>query len=314
MHIMRLNRSVTLGVLTAVWALCTTLQSADFQSGVDPGAMVSNGLGNSEDPAVVTIDPPGAIQGRALGMNEAGDVVGLYRDESGTMHGFLREQDGTYSTIDVPGATFTIAHGINNPGDIVGRFGESATGRVRGFLLTDGTFTFFDFPGSRHIEPEDINERGVISGKYRDTGGVQHGFTLYGGSFSTIDVPGADSTDAQSVCNSGAVIGDLGYPTDTIVRSFTMKDSVFDVFALPGASATAARFMSEAGVIVGIVIDEAGQHGFRLDRSGNYGTIDVPGATQTSIFAGNDENDVAGSFVAGGIEHAFLAPKWRGRR
>jgi len=310
----RLNSLVTLSALMTAWTLYTPLQSAGLHSAVDPSPMVSSGLGNSEGPALVPIDPPGATQSRALGMNEAGDVVGLFRDSSGAMHGFLRERGGTFSAIDVPGATFTIAHGINNPGDIVGRFGESATGRVRGFLLADGTFTFFDFPGSNHIEPEDINERGVISGKYQDTDGNQHGFTRYGGSFSTIDVPDADSTDAQSVCNSGAVIGDLGYPTDTIVRGFTMKDGVFDVFALPGASVTAARFMSEAGVIVGIVIDDAGQHGFRLDRAGSYATMDVPGATQTSIFAGNDEGDVAGSFVSGGIEHAFLALKWRGRR
>jgi uncharacterized membrane protein len=300
-----------MSVLMAVWPFCSSIGSAQAIGALKPGRTVST-LGDASATAVMTfvvIDPPGATQSRALGMNEVGDVVGLYRDTAGAMHGFLRSPRGEFSTIDVPGATFTIAHGINNLGEIVGRFGEAGTGHVRGFALAEGEYAYFDFPGSTHIEPEDINEKGEVSGKYLDSDGRQHGFILIDETFETIDVPGAATTDAQSVCNSGTIVGDIGDAGDTKVQSFTMAEGILNILDFPGASVTAARFRSEAGAIVGIVIDDNGQHGFRRDRYGTYVTIDVPGATQTSIFAGNDQGNVAGSFTAGGYEYAFLALK-----
>src|SRR5215217_4682083 len=56
----------------------------------------------------------------ACGINNRGQIVGLYNDESG-QHGFLLS-GGTYTTINFPGASTqgTQAQGINNRGDIVG--------------------------------------------------------------------------------------------------------------------------------------------------------------------------------------------------
>jgi probable HAF family extracellular repeat protein len=49
-----------------------------------------------------TIDVPGAFSTDADGINNAGQIVGNYRDAAGT-HGFLYH-DGSFTTIDVPGA------------------------------------------------------------------------------------------------------------------------------------------------------------------------------------------------------------------
>ncbi len=67
------------------------------------------------------IDVPGAILTTALGINPQGEIVGLYVDSSGNLHGFLLS-DGAFTTIDVPGATLTVADGINSGGDIIGDF------------------------------------------------------------------------------------------------------------------------------------------------------------------------------------------------
>jgi uncharacterized membrane protein len=75
------------------------------------------------------------------GVNERGDIVGLYCDTpapclivpTGT-HGFLISGD-EFQTIDVPGAVATAALGINARGDIVGSYFDSAR-RIHGFLLT----------------------------------------------------------------------------------------------------------------------------------------------------------------------------------
>ena len=75
------------------------------------------------------------------GINESGDIVGLYCDgpppclivPTGT-HGFLISGD-EFHTIDVPGAVATAALGINARGDIVGSYFDSAR-RIHGFLMS----------------------------------------------------------------------------------------------------------------------------------------------------------------------------------
>ena len=74
------------------------------------------------------------------GINERGDVVGMYCDgaapcfpgPAGT-HGFLISDD-EFHTINAPGAAATAAFGINARGDIVGGYVDSAR-RNHGFLL-----------------------------------------------------------------------------------------------------------------------------------------------------------------------------------
>src|SRR2546428_14035363 len=67
-----------------------------------------------------TIDVPGASSTEALGINNAGQIVGFFKDNIGSgQHGFLYDR-GTFTTIDVPGAASTIPYDISNAGHIVG--------------------------------------------------------------------------------------------------------------------------------------------------------------------------------------------------
>jgi probable HAF family extracellular repeat protein len=65
------------------------------------------------------LDPPGAVSGQALGINDRGQVVGEYLDPAGRYHGYVWQQ-GRFTTIDVPGAAGTSAADINNRGQITG--------------------------------------------------------------------------------------------------------------------------------------------------------------------------------------------------
>ena len=67
----------------------------------------------------------------ALGINDAGQIVGRYNDSP--YHGFLLN-GSTLTTIDVPGSGQTMAFGINNAGQIVGGFRD--TNGIHGFLAT----------------------------------------------------------------------------------------------------------------------------------------------------------------------------------
>jgi probable HAF family extracellular repeat protein len=56
-------------------------------------------------------------------INNAGVVVGEYKDTGGTTHGFVF--DGTtWATVDYPGASLTSVHGINDEGLIVGHYDD----------------------------------------------------------------------------------------------------------------------------------------------------------------------------------------------
>jgi probable HAF family extracellular repeat protein len=97
-----------------------------------------------------TIDPPGATQTFAGGINDRGQTVGAYFDVSGTEHGFLLDE-GTFTTIDDPGAKgSTEAAGINELGQIVGEYTD-AGGTIHGFLLDKGSFITIECP-RRHVD------------------------------------------------------------------------------------------------------------------------------------------------------------------
>jgi probable HAF family extracellular repeat protein len=71
----------------------------------------------------ILIDNPNAApeSTSATGMNDRGQIVGVYEDGTGTTHGFLLI-GGTFTDVDFPGADFTNCRGINNAGVIVGRY------------------------------------------------------------------------------------------------------------------------------------------------------------------------------------------------
>ena len=68
----------------------------------------------------------------ALGINNAGDIVGYFYDGAQVLHGYLL-RNGRFTPIDVPDARQTVAVTINNAGDIVGRYTD-AKGVQHGYL------------------------------------------------------------------------------------------------------------------------------------------------------------------------------------
>lgn len=66
-------------------------------------------------------DYPGASKTEALGVNDAGAVVGWYNPSSSFSYAFVKK-NGRYFSFSYPGATFTGASGVNNSGQIVGSY------------------------------------------------------------------------------------------------------------------------------------------------------------------------------------------------
>ena len=119
-----------------------------------------------------TIDHPKAtLETAPYGINNRGQIAGIYADADRTTHAFLRDQDGVYTTIDVPGASVTFPFGINNRGHVVGFYMDANQVR-HGFLFKNGALTTIDHPlASSDSQAHDLNDRGQIVGLYERAAG-----------------------------------------------------------------------------------------------------------------------------------------------
>ena len=103
---------------------------------------------------------------QAVGINNAGNVVGFYLPTATTSIGFL-DVGGTISTLDPFGSTFTQALGISNTGEIVG-FYMDAGGVQHGYTDVGGTFASFDPAGSVNTTVNGVNDLGQLVGFFTE--------------------------------------------------------------------------------------------------------------------------------------------------
>lgn len=183
-----------------------------------------------------TIDVPGKFNLIPTGINDAGDVVGIYTDGiSGPFQSFLW-RDGVVSSVNYPGAVTTQASGINNLGQIVG--GADVIGA---FLRDpDETFTPVNFPIPSGVtfgfsSPADINNRGDIVGTWGRSVGFdapRRVFIYRDGIFSEPET-GYPSVRSISINDAGWILAwrSVG-PFDRQVRMLITEVGVNDVLGL----------------------------------------------------------------------------------
>jgi probable HAF family extracellular repeat protein len=148
-----------------------TTSGNDFSQGI-----ISHGFLYNAGTYITLDDPLATLGTVASGINDAGQIVGTYKDATFS-HGFLYSA-GTYTTLDDPLATAgTSASGINDAGQIVGSYTDG-TG-THSFLYSAGTYTTLDDPmassAAGGTSASGINDAGQIVGYYGDPTG-NHGF------------------------------------------------------------------------------------------------------------------------------------------
>lgn len=156
------------------------------------------------------VNAPNADLTQPLGINDEGQIIGLFVDASGTTHGFLKTLDA-YTIIQNPNASgASIPFGINNFGQIVGWFDEGAA--THGFLYANGSFTTIENPAAPDATfATGINDLGQIVGFYIDGSGF-HGFLDTNGVFTNLDDPlaGGGGTFAYAINDLGDIVGQFG--------------------------------------------------------------------------------------------------------
>jgi len=247
---------------------------------------------------ITTIDVPGADQTQAFGINNSGQIVGLFSDLTG-FHGFLKDGD-VFVTIDLPPGGSTQALGINGLGQIVG------TNGVDGFLKAGATVTDVIVPGAFFTTAWGINDGGQIVGAFGQ-GTVTHGFLLSGNTFTPIDGPGASFTEATGINDSGQIVGN--FVDAAGFHGYSLKNGALTLVQVPGATVTEVHGIDSSGHIVGSSVDSAGvTHGFVSDGPA-FAAVDVPGAIApfTQAKGMNDRGQVVGWFQDASGTHGFLA-------
>ncbi len=171
-----------------------------------------------------TIDYPNSIFTEALGINNNGEIVGVYWDQSGGIHGFMLI-NGTFSTFDFPGAKSTDLHAVNSQGWVVGNYGMP-DGSAGSFLWDGASFTNITYPGSGATTVYGINDAGDIVGTYNATS--TDGFLYHEGVYSLISLPGVQLSqkihfiEAIGINKHGDIAGSYIDDKDDF-RAFDMK-------------------------------------------------------------------------------------------
>lgn len=258
---------------------------------------------------VVTLDPPGAADSAATGINDAGTISGIYHTSlSGPPLGYVLS-GGSYTTIPArAGSIAWPALGINGLGQVVGMV--IGNNQQRGYIF-DGGFSTLPLPVSGAVAAQaiGINDAGDIVGNYFYLDTTSKGYLLHNGMVTTIDPPGAGAEIAAiGINDAGLIVGDYLGAADSLHHAFLLAGGNYSIIDPPGSFGADATGINSAGRIVGDYFDSHGVfHGF-WHSGGVYTTLDVPGSIATQIKGLNDMGQAVGIYRdANGIDHGFLA-------
>jgi hypothetical protein len=311
-HIQRIA-TVFAAVLFPIWfanAQPSISWAYDFVKLDYPGAAVSFPLGINATRQIVGVRlrisispeqprfPVVALSPAAL-INDRGDISGVYTDQKGFQHGFMRTYapgcdesnshcQPAFHTIDVPGAVQTqnivfelgtglgsAAVGINNLQDVVGLYATKGL-YPAGFKLSHGSFTTgIDDPASSHSEGNGsrlfaINDLGFIAGAYQTDPipaapfGVSHGFMFAGGNYIPVYVPGSEQggfgTQANGINIFLEVVGVYTDPMGTFHGMLWAGGQPFSV-DYPGAPYSEVHSINAGGDLTGAyIVDLTGEN------------------------------------------------------
>jgi probable HAF family extracellular repeat protein len=256
--------------------------------------------------------PSGQAGTGTLGINDRGQVLGIYEGRDRMIRPFVRDRKGRFTTItrarSRPLGEFDEYVDINNRGAIVGFYNDDQGFTTTGFLRTrKGRFLDIDVPGSQVTGPLKINDRRQVVGIYvdadakpGDTGAV-HGFVWDDGDYRTIDVPGAIATIVFGINNRGQTVGSYvdhngayhGFVRDRRGAVTTLPEAPG---ADPASGGTQPTAINDRGQIVGAADDaKGGSRGFLFER-GRFRMIAGPAAAYTRALDINQRGQIVGDY------------------
>jgi hypothetical protein len=256
--------------------------------------------------AFESIDVTGATSTQVFGINNQGQIVGVYGDAVRGQNGFL-DTNGKLTTINCALENGTVLSAISNKDEIVGTY--AYFGGFHGFIWegNGSCFDIADASGPASTNVWGVNDGGEIVGFYTDSAGNFQAFFDVDNKLTTITCPNTADTRAYGIGNDGAILGDYVDSGGTSYHGLLYASDKCNTIDVPGAVWTSAKGINASGQISGWYTTAGSFHGFV--RSGTqFQTVDFPSATNTLLFHMNDKGQVVGWYTdAAGRVHGLVA-------
>jgi probable HAF family extracellular repeat protein len=271
-----------------------------FRGVNDSGVAVGNssGQGFEYSGGVYTpVNVPGAVQTRAIGINDSGDIVGSYVTPSGSVFGYA-DIGGVFTTISPPSAITapgaggsTLVTGINNDGEIVGYY-ENQSDQGLGFTYVNGVYSDIqvDVPGATYSGVLGVNDAGTVVGFYGTTSGSELPFLEANGVYTLLDIPGqANDTfvNATGINNSGTIVGDFDRPNGELEGFIAVPiKTLADLQGGAPGDPTPLPIGGPIGDITGSIGGQGSTDFYKLSWSGGSfaATLSLTGANANSAY------------------------------
>ena len=191
------------------------INTAGLVAGWCASSTTLNDIGFVWSPATkkfVDLKVPGAVSTQATGINDKGQIAGLYFDAKGAEHGFF--YDGKkYTQLDVAGAVATAAWDVNNSGMVtVYTLVAPAGASMDSYLYNSTTkkYVKIDVPGATTTTVHAINSKGDMDYTVFDASNNRHGvlYVAMTKMFYTFDDPaGKNATRADGLNDTLVLVG-----------------------------------------------------------------------------------------------------------
>lgn len=205
-----------------------------------------------------TVNFPGATATQVTGINDSGDLSGIWVTSTGVNHGFIWI-GGTFTTVDDPASTvFNQALDINNSNETVGYYTLVSSGFPGDIAYSQkgGAFTDINalLPSNVNSQAVGLNNAGWVVGFYQPTDTTSLGFVDDNGTVTTIDPFGSSFVSVNGINDKGEIVGfydnsagvQLGFVGFPDLGSYT-----FDSFNPYGSASTTINSLNDKGDIVG---------------------------------------------------------------
>jgi len=234
-----------------------------------------------DDKYIELLNPPGFIFSRPVGINNKGDVIGVWFNRINRETSFLY-RDGKYTRLLPPGWKWAEALYINDNGEVAGNGYVDDTTSSKGFLYSNGQYTELLPPGWNWATTNGLNDNGEVVG-FGEDGTTIKLFLYSNGQYAEFLPPlpyFLHFRKPLDINNHGTVVGTLGYANDERRTAFIYKDGAYTALLPPGSDNASALHIDDNGVVLiqsGTGPDPDVLDKYYIYRDGEYIELRPPG-------------------------------------
>jgi len=277
-----------------------------YSNNADSGTAGAGGF-VFENGAIITMPGADGGSGDALGINNAGEVVGQFGGE------YAVEYVNYVTPLDVGVIVGgpSVAYAINDAGIIVGASVNVRSLTKQAFLCNDSIIVqpvSLGTLGGHMSAAYAINLAGTVAGISNTTGdNAQHAFSYSNGAMTDLGTLGGGTSGAYGINSAGTIVGFATTAGDATQHAFSYANGVMtDLGTLGGATATATA-INASGTVVGYSTTSGGaQHAFVCSNgvmADLNNEVNLPGVTLTAATGVNDTGFITAN---GSNGHAYL--------